>query len=188
MQLTPPLRGRLYDRNGELLASNEHNYQLFLDTSGLKTHAKKQALQTISKVIDLPETQLEALVKAQKNYAPGRPLLVKEGMSWEEVARLEMRMKDVPHGFIQTGQQRVYPFKDSMGHVLGYMGFVNEDEVKKDRTLLQLPGFKLGKNGIEKQIDERLRGKAGMKQLEVNANGVVIQDLKTTRSESGLDT
>lgn len=188
LQLTSPSRGRLYDRHGALLAGNEQNYQLFLDTTGLKTSDKKQAIKTISTVIDLPEMQLETLIKAQKSYAPGRPLLIKEQLAWEEVARLEMHMKEVPHSFIQTGQQRNYPLKDAMGHVLGYMGFVNEEEVKEDRTLLQLPGFKLGKNGIEKQIDQRLRGKAGMKQLEVNAGGLIVRDLKTTRSDPGADT
>src|SRR3546814_9290132 len=80
------------------------------------------------------------------------------------------------------GQIRDYPFADSMAHVLGYVAAVAERDLTGD-PLLELPGFRVGKNGIEQKYDLALRGSAGTSQIEVNAYGRVIRELHREGSE-----
>ena len=77
--------------------------------------------------------------------------------------------------------------KDAIAHMLGYVGAVSEKELRPDTPVLRLPEFKIGKNGVEKTMEDALRGKAGLQQLEVNANGLTIRALKKRESEAGKD-
>src|SRR3546814_20643336 len=84
------------------------------------------------------------------------------------------------------GQIRDYPFADSMAHVLGYVAAVAERDLTGD-PLLELPGFRVGKNGIEQKYDLALRGSAGTSQIEVNAYGRVIRELHREEGKPGAD-
>jgi len=85
-----------------------------------------------------------------------------------------------------VGQSRQYPLAHDFSHVLGYVAAVSEKEVTGD-PLLELPGFKIGKNGVERVFDLNLRGKAGNSQVEVNAVGRVIRELSRQEGQPGDD-
>ena len=85
-------------------------------------------------------------------------LSVRENLDWEEVARIEVNAHNLPGVHIEVGQTRFYPYSESAAHLIGYVGAVSAREQTGD-PLLQLPSFRIGKNGIERAYEERLRGR-----------------------------
>ena len=107
------------------------------------------------------------------------PIKIKENLTWEEVSRIQLNAADLPGIYIDEGLSRDYPFGPSMAHILGYVAAVNEKEAKQDDDpLLQVPGFKIGKSGIEKRYEKELRGKGGSLKLEVNAYGRIMKEIE----------
>lgn len=186
LQLVPPPRGMIVDRNGTPLAVNERNYQLFLDVTALKRQEVMQLLDTVESLVGLSkDTRDEVLQEIKRRRFPP-PLLLKEHMDWNTVAKLELNALSIPNTYIYTGQQRHYPLKDATAHLIGYIGRVAPEELdKKDEPLLRLPDFKIGKNGVEAMYNEALIGQAGIRQLEVNAEGLVVRELKSQQSKPG---
>jgi len=115
------------------------------------------------------------------------PVTVRENLNWEEVARIEVNAPDLPGVMIDVGESRYYPYGEETAHVLGYVAAVSEDEINGDDPLLELPGFRIGKAGIEKVYDRELRGTGGSSQVEVNALGRVIRELSRQEGEPGAE-
>lgn len=176
VQLLIPPRGIITDRFGVVIAGNHVNWRLMLESAN-----KKQAAVTLEKLITLmgigPDTSREISVEL-KRVRGGVPILVTEHLSWEALAKVEFHLPQLPGAFIEEGQWRNYPFADHASHLIGYVGKVAESEVRDDQPLLKLPDMKIGKNGIEALHDERLRGAAGTRHMEVNAAGSPVRELK----------
>ena len=141
-----------------------------------------------SEVEDLPSceryrSQVLREVGRKRSFVP---ITVRENLDWSEVARVEVNAPDLPGVTIDVGRSRFYPSTDVGAHVLGYVAAVSEDELNGD-PLLELPGFKIGKSGVEKTYDGTLRGRAGTSQVEVNAIGRVIRELSRQDGEPGRD-
>ena len=114
------------------------------------------------------------------------PVTVRENLKWRDVSRIEVNALELPGLSIEVGQSRQYPFAYDVSHVLGYVSAVSRREMTGD-PVLELPGFKVGKNGIEKVFDTNLRGKAGNSHIEVNAVGRIIRELSRKEGDSGDD-
>lgn len=185
LQLITPERGNIIDRFGLPLATNEKNYRLFFDYSGLDQETFRTTLATLHRLIPLPEKKIKQLEQTNVSNA-SMPELVKEHITWEEVSAVELNLLSLPGVFVDIGQIRHYPLKDKAAHLLGYVGTVSEDELDEDdQPLMRLPDFKIGKNGVEKTLESRLRGTAGIKQLEVNVRGVPVREIGNQASAAG---
>ncbi len=185
LQLIAPERGNLLDRNGVSMASNERNYRLFLDYSGLKQSVYAETIDRLHALLPFSEKRLKQL-RAQKVSSASMPEMLKEHMTWEEVSLIELHAFSLPGAFIDIGQIRYYPLLDRAAHLLGYVGTVSEQEMTgEDESLFRLPDFKIGKNGVEKLLESRLRGTAGIRQLEVNVHGVPIREVGKKESIPG---
>src|SRR3982074_1617832 len=95
-------------------------------------------------------------------------------------------MAELPGVAIEQGLIREYPYGTGASHVLGYVAPVSEKELTGD-PLLELPDFRIGKNGVERALAPRLRGGAGTSQVEVNAFGRVVREIATTPGQPGRD-
>ena len=116
------------------------------------------------------------------------PLLVREDLSWDEVARVAVHAPELPGVVLDSGLLRDYPEGTVLAHVLGYVGAVNPAEQAADQDpLLQLPEFRIGKSGIERSYDAVLRGRAGLSRVEVNAIGREIRELDRREGVPGVD-
>src|SRR5690606_9179193 len=113
-------------------------------------------------------------IKRKRSFIP---VTVRENLSWDDVAKIEINAPDLPGVTIEVGQSRYYPYNEKAAHLLGYVAAVSEKDLTGD-PLLELPDFRIGKNGAEKAFDVRLRGRAGRSQMEVNALGRVIRELE----------
>jgi penicillin-binding protein 2 len=184
LRLLPPPRGRIVDRFGTPLAVNQQNYRVVLVREQARDVPK--TLESLAQVIRLPEEDFERILRDAKHKRAFVPVSVRDYLSWEEVSRIEVNAPDLPGVNIEVGQTRNYPFAESMTHVLGYVSAVNRREQTGD-PLLELPGFRIGKQGAEKQYDLQLRGAAGTSHLEVNALGRVIREVRREEGKPGRD-
>ena len=184
VRLLPPPRGRIFDRFGTLLGGNRENYQVIVVAEN--TPDIEQTLAVLGHLIPLDEKDLLRIRRDVAKRSPFVPVTVREHLDWREVARLQVHAPDLPGISIDVGQSREYVYGLQAAHVLGYVAIVAEEELTGD-PLLSLPGFRIGKNGVEKAYEERLRGKAGTTQLEVNAVGRIRRELSREEGLPGRD-
>lgn len=184
LQLLPPQRGRLVDRFGEPLAITRQNYRVMLVTEKAgKARATLEALAIVLQLSDVERTRLLREIERNRRFMP---ILVRENLSWEDVARVEVNAPDLPGVSIEVGRSRYYPYGPVLAHTLGYVGAASEADQDGD-PLLTLPNFPVGKDGIEKRHDLVLRGEAGVSEVEVNAVGRVVRELSREEGEPGSE-
>jgi penicillin-binding protein 2 len=93
----------------------------------------------------------------------------------------------LPGVYVEVGKRRDYPLGVAGAHIVGYVGAVDPQDLKDNDPVLRLPGFRLGKTGLEKSYEELLRGKPGHKKVEVNVSGREVRDLDVDKGQSGSD-
>src|SRR4051812_46979047 len=183
-QLLAPPRGRILDRFGRPLAENKQQFRVtVIPERAVRIGA---TLEAIAKLIDLPEYERERIVKEVRRKRSFVPVTIKENLTWEEMARIQVNAPDLPGVLVDEGLTRDYPIGPGAAHLLGYVAAVDENELTGD-PLLQLPGFKIGKMGVERVYDMQLRGKGGTLEVEVNAVGRQIRELERHEGEAGAD-
>ncbi len=186
LRLLIPPRGRILDRTGETLATNRLNYRVVL----VREQARDVdgTLTKLGELIDVTEADRRRVLREVRRKRAFVPVMVREDLSWDEVARVEVHSPDLPGISIDVGQSRFYPHTEAVAHILGYVGAVSEAEQKDSADpLMELPDFRIGKNGIERIHDLALRGSAGSSQVEVNAVGRVIRELNRQEGQPGRD-
>jgi penicillin-binding protein 2 len=184
LRLIAPLRGRILDRFGTPLAVNVQTYRVIVTPE--QTDDLKATLKDLARMISLSDNEIAAVLRESQRRRAFMPLPVRENLSWEQVAQIEVNSPDLPGVSIEVGQTRYYPLGGSTAHILGYVAQVSESEQTGD-PVLELPGFTIGKLGVEKQYDLGLRGRAGARQVEVNAVGRVVRELARDEGETGQD-
>lgn len=179
-----PARGRILDRFGAALAVNRETFRVLLIPERAVDTAR--TLDTLDRLIDLTDDEkTDALRQAARRKA-FTPIAIRRGLDWHQVARIEVNAPDLPGVVIDVGQIREYPHSVGTAHVLGYVGAASGAEAANS-PLLALPGFRVGKAGIEKTRDSMLRGTPGTRQVEVNAFGREVRDLSIWESRPGGD-
>ncbi|MGH6937928.1 penicillin-binding protein 2 [Hypericibacter sp.] len=184
LRLLAPRRGRILDRFGQPLATNDQNYRIVLTPE--QTEDLEGTLQSLETIVSISDSERARIMKEVGRSRAFVPVTVKENLDWPLVAQVEVNTPDLPGVSIEVEQRRNYPYGGMVSHVLGYVGVVAEAELTGD-PLLELPGFRVGKSGIEKQYDTDLRGSAGNSQVEVNAVGRVIRELARDEGVPGKD-
>ena len=181
-RLLPPPRGLILDRKGLELAGNEPTYRAVVVPE--QARDMEAILAAIAEIVPLSEEERERILKEASKKRAFVPITVKENLTWQQVSTLEVNAPTLPGVTIETGQIRTYPYGVPLAHIVGYVAAVSEDELTGD-PLLELPSFRIGKNGVERQFDLPLRGKPGTSQVEVNAVGRVIRELSREEGTPG---
>jgi penicillin-binding protein 2 len=186
LRLLAPPRGRILDRNGVPMAINQENYRVLVVSE--ETDDLDDTLDSLSAIIPIGEHDRARIIREAKRHRSFLPVTVKENLSWEDVSRIEINSPDLPGVMIDVGQSRSYPLVGLGAHLLGYVSAVSEQDLQESPDpLLELPGFRIGKAGLEKVYDLALRGKGGTSQVEVNSVGRTIRELKRDDGEPGVD-
>jgi len=186
-RLLAPLRGRILDRFGVELAANRRNYRVLLIPEQA-AEGVEAALDTVGRIILLTDRDRARILRdiaANKKFMPAT---VADNLTWDEFARVNLHLPYLSGIQPDVGETRDYPFGDELSHVLGYVAAVSpQDQTNDDDSLLELPGFRIGKRGIEKSFDAPMRGEAGVSRVEVNAYGRVIRELGREPGTQGAD-
>jgi penicillin-binding protein 2 len=186
-RLVAPLRGRILDRFGVELATNRRNYRVLI-VAEQAAEGVDAALDTIGKLIYLTDRQRERVKHDIESNKPFVPVPVAENLSWDEFARINLHLPYLPGVQPDVGETRAYPYGAELSHILGYVAAVSaEEKAADDDPLVGLPGFRVGKRGIEKAFESDIRGKAGSSRVEVNAYGRVIRELGRDAGTPGAD-
>jgi penicillin-binding protein 2 len=185
MVLVPPRRGWIVDRYGKPIAVNRSDYRVDLIPDQLKD--PESVIRELTQILALPPDEVERIRKDLEEAAGYQPVAVAENLPFEKYAAVTVRQPELPGVAPLRGFSRFYPDGAAVGHLVGYVGTANKEEYEaanKD-PLLITPGFKIGKEGLEKTLEPRMRGTPGAKRLEVTAGGKLIRELASLPDKSG---
>ena len=185
LQLLAPQRGRIYDRFGVELAKTAQNFRLLLVPE--RTKNPKEALEHVAQIVPLSPQRISRVLRDIAQSKPFNPVLVAEGLTWDDFSKINVNAPELPGFEPDVGELRSYPFGPWLSHVLGYVAGPTDEDIELEPELLSLPGFRIGRSGVEKAADTQLRGKPGASHNEVNAHGRVIRELTRTKGVSGKD-
>ena len=188
IRLIPPTRGLIQDRNGKVIAQNEQNYRVVITREDAGD--VEAVLNRLSHVMSLTRADMTDALDALKKNSPFVPITVKDRLDWETFSRVALNAPALPGITPETGTSRVYPRDADLAHVLGYVGPVSEKDlegVENPAPVLRIPKFQIGKIGVEKWMEDTLRGAAGTKRIEVNHIGRVMRELDRVEGKPGAD-
>jgi penicillin-binding protein 2 len=184
LTLIPPRRGWILDRNGAPLASNRADFRVDIIPERLVD--ADTTVNQLGQLLQFSDIQVQDLKDKLEKAQGFQPVEVASGLDWERFAAVSVRLPDMSGVVPQRGFSRDYPTGPSVGHLLGYVGPASAEEYKRDRNpLLITPGYKIGKDGMEKQFEELLRGQPGARRVEVTATGRIVRDLETREDVPG---
>ena len=183
-RLIAPPRGRLLDRFGDVVAGNRLNWRALLVAE--QTTDVGATLDSFSSIVALADHERARIERDLRRHRRFIPVTVREFLTWEDMAAIEVNAPDLPGILVDVGTTRQYPFGPTLAHVVGYVAPPNEADVAGD-TMFALPGIRIGRAGMERTHDARLRGRAGAVQLEVNAVGRVIRELDRQEGIQGQE-
>jgi penicillin-binding protein 2 len=184
LTIIPPRRGWFVDRYGKPIATNRADFRVDIIPDRLVQ--KDETVRTLAELLTLSTDDVDRIHRELKNAQGFQPVQVAAGLDYERFAAVSVRLPDLPGVSPRQGYSRFYPSGAAVGHLIGYVGTVSAEEYQKSKKpLLITPGFKVGKDGLEKTLEDRLQGEPGAKRTEVTARGKIIRDLATRPDIAG---
>ncbi|MDH7601043.1 MAG: penicillin-binding protein 2 [Armatimonadota bacterium] len=169
-------RGTILDRKGRVLATSRPQFVVLAIPSKLKENP--EATKSLCGILGITPADLDAIF-ARRGGHPGAPVRVMVDAPLEVVVCIsELRMK-LPGVSVELDQIRNYPLGPVVAHIVGHLGEINKEELEEAKKAGKdyKPGDYIGKDGLEAQYEDLLRGEDGGKQVEVNALGSVVRVL-----------
>lgn len=189
-------RGLIRDRNGVILVDNRPSYTISVIPPRLPGKARSAVRQNIvtrlSQIVDLPNAKIEERLTSRNRHFY-EPVKLKRDVGFETISIVEEDRYDLPGVEIQIESRRGYPSFDGdlplAPHVLGHVGLLDADQYPQMRAQGYRFGDQIGKRGVESLVESRLRGRDGVKYVEVNARGREVGSFpdKTEPPLSGED-
>jgi penicillin-binding protein 2 len=172
-------RGILFDRNGLALVDNRPAFTLSLIPREMED--RDQVVARLAVLLKMPVGELmEALEKVPADSI--RPVRVRRGLSLEDVTMVEERKLELPGVIVEVEPQRTYPTSTFAAHLLGYVREVSDEQMKGGRYRR---GDMIGQSGLERLLDEHLRGRDGGERIEVDALGRPVQIMRREEPDPG---
>jgi len=184
LRLVPPVRGKILDRRGEALAVNRPNYRIVLIPE--LTGNVATTLDVLGNLLSIGEADRRRILRDVARKRRFVPIVIKDNLTWDDVSRIAVNTQDLPGVQFDVGFSREYPLGSDLAHLVGYVAPPAESDLTGD-PLLELPDFRIGRNGIERVYDLAMRGRGGTSQVEVNAVGRPIRELSRSDGDPGLD-
>ena len=188
IRLIPNQRGEIYDRNGVKLAGNEASYKITMvaeDAGDISL-----ILERLSKIIKLSPEDINRSKAELDRSVKFLPVTIVDRLERDDIAKIAVNAPMLPGINPEIGFSRTYPLGEIFAHVVGYVGPVSSRdlELREDPDpLLRIPRFQIGKVGIERELETTLRGKAGIKRVEVNALGRVMREIERKEGSKGAN-
>ncbi len=184
-RLIPPRRGWIVDRHGQPMAINRADVRVDLIPDFIED--KDKLLADLARVLALPPEEVRRIRGELDRSQSFQPIPVAEHLNAQQYNLIKVHEVDLPGVSVLEGFARYYPEGAAVGHLLGYVGTPNRREYEaEDRNpLLITPGYKVGKEGLEKVMEQRLRGRPGQARVEVTARGQLIRQLQTLPDQPG---
>ena len=186
VQSLPPTRGMIYDRNGVVIADNRASFSLTLTRE--RAGDLDEVLDSIVEILELDNDSRELFEKRiRQGRRPFEPVPVMFELSEEQIARIAINQFRLPGVEVAASLVRYYPQKEHFAHSVGYVGRINENELKKLDPVDYSGTHHIGKTGVERFYEDDLHGQVGYEEVETNARGRVLRVLNRVESVSGQD-
>ena len=179
----PPTRGIIYDRHGRILVDNRPAFKLALVPADVSD--MRQTLDKLGRILEVDELQLEEKVKSAPRGAPFRPVLLSRDMNRNQVAAVETHRFNLPGVMVQIEPRRSYEMPSFAAHLIGYLGEIEEAQLREKRHQGYKLGDYLGKYGVELEWEGELKGLRGGRQVEADAAGRQLSILREVAPEPG---
>lgn len=178
----PPTRGLIFDRNGQLLALNRKTFAVTFMPENSPDKID-QVLERLSLLLPLSDNEKKRIVKEASKVRPFMNVRLKDDVSFDEMAAIQLNIPDLLGVSIDESRIRVYPAKEYAAHVVGYVQQPSETDILRD--FIKMPEVRIGKTGIEQAYDEQLYGTIGSQKVEINAFGRDVRLLDTQKAVNG---
>lgn len=182
----PPKRGLILDRFSEPLATNKKFFRLVLIPEGVQ--CLSSSIDKIKDIIKKPDKPWEEIIKESQKKPKFFPTVIKEDLTWYQVAKLEMMAVGIPGLYVEETWQRLYPYAGSTSHLMGYVGVPSDKAIKQQKyrnSFWKHPDARVGKSGLEITYNDDLMGLPGARHVEVNARGRIVRELKREKPIHG---
>jgi penicillin-binding protein 2 len=169
-------RGTIFDRDGLLLVDNRPTFTV----SALRQEVvdKQLLLERLATYFDTDEQQLEEEWDKKRYYPQYRPLPLKFDIDRDLLEQLAEHSVDLPGMIIEVQPMRAYPYREVAAHLFGHIGSITQSELTLAEYQDYHAGSFIGKSGLEKQLEQYLKGTAGKKLVEVNVKGKQLRQLE----------
>lgn len=188
IRLIPPERGLIQDRNGKVIAGNEQNYRVVITREAAGD--VELIMRRLASIIPMTAEEMQRTIDEANALSAFVPVTVAERLSWDDFSKVAVNAPALPGVVPEVGQSRRYPLDTDFAHVVGYVGPVSDkdlEDLDAPDPLLKIPKFQIGKIGVEKWMEDTLRGEAGTKRIEVNSAGRVMRELDRQEGDPGTD-
>ncbi|MRI33581.1 penicillin-binding protein 2 [Endozoicomonas sp. OPT23] len=185
VQTVPPVRGLIYDRNGNLLATNRSSKTLSIVRE--RVDDMDQLLSDIGNLVPLSDNEQTRFKKQVRRRRPFEAVPLKFKLNDEQVALISVNQFRLPGVEVNAELVREYTEGSSFAHSVGYVGRINDRELKKLDPALYSGTYTIGKIGLERFYEKLLLGKPGYQEVEVNVRGRVSRVLKRVDPVPGQD-
>ena len=188
IRLIPPERGLIQDRNGKIIAGNEQNYRVVITREAAGD--VDLVMRRLASIIPMTAEEMGQAIEEVNALSAFVPVTVAERLSWDDFSKVAVNAPALPGVVPEVGLSRRYPLDTDFAHIVGYVGPVSEKDLAGLETpdpLLRIPKFQIGKIGVEKWMEDTLRGEAGTKRIEVNSAGRVMRELEREEGDPGTD-
>ncbi|GGY52499.1 penicillin-binding protein 2 [Parvularcula lutaonensis] len=185
-RLIVPLRGDIYDRYGEVIANNTPDFRVLVIPE--RTDDIRETMKRLASIMPLTDRQIQDVLDKAKRQRSFLPIQVAGNLDWDTYAAVNFHSTDIRGVVSEIGASRAYAEDAGAAFVVGYMGAATAEDIRRAREkaqteeeadkielLYRQPGFKIGKAGLERTLDERLQGTPGSMRVQVNAHGRVIE-------------
>ncbi len=184
VQIVAPMRGRILDRFGELLATNREGYRVVLVPS--LAGNVKEVLALFARLVPMTEEDQERFVQRAWRQPPNVPMVLAGDLTFEQIAEVNLFAPQLPGVRTEIDSRRQYFHGRTVGHVVGYVGVVSRLALDDD-PVLRLPGMRTGKSGVELGMENILRGAGGQIKHEVDSRGRIVRDIEQREPVRGSD-
>ena len=181
----PPVRGMIFDRYGMVLAENQSVYELEVIPENVND--MDRMLSEIGMLVELTDQNIRRFRRNVKQRPRFESQILKSRLTDAEAARFAVRQHQFPGVTLSASLRRVYPQKDLAGHVVGYVGRVSEQDLKKIDTRAYKGTSYIGKIGIESFYETELLGQVGVQQVETDAYGRVVRQISHVAARAGTN-
>ena len=190
VHIVPPPRGVLYDRFGEVLANSSPNYRVSVVPERAEGRLE-EVMRRLGMLLELPPETIEARIKRAKQARRFDPVLVKEGLDWQQFTAVNVFLPELPGVKAEAGELRYYPYKSAFAHPIGYVQRPSQKEIDEAEAkasgagiYLRHPDVRVGRSGLERTLEDRLKGSPGWRKVEVNASGRIVSEVAAEQRKS----
>ena len=180
-----PARGLIYDRNGRLLADNVPAYRLELVPEQVGN--LEATLQGLAELVELDEEDIARFHETRRATRAFRPIPLKLRLTEAELSRLAVNRHRFPGVEVVPYLIRRYPYGELFSHVIGYVGRVDAADLQAMGDSRDAARTHIGKAGLERYYEERLRGEIGYEEVETNVEGRALGVLRRHGARPGAD-